>query len=430
MKSLRRIALSTFGYDVRQLLLTDNMSVCLAFDRSRARNHSLLIQIRRFASYCLARNISCTVRWVPSELNSADHPSRLNSEESSKTLAHVIPAIRRPAAGENPSATPVAAKSGDEEWKETVTGPAKRASAQTTQGAHSPAEGFGQSPPHSKAAGPCLQLDRGAASHQTTGPGKKKARELKRVDQLHTEWDKGYKEGQTGPQGQTKGQAHGRFQLQSVLQIREASRTRPHEQAELRSAPPGLPQPDVCGWPSEFPCRQIVGSNLAPPPGVWENGEQASSALLEGIEGLSKTHPWQEPKSVPVGFVECHGRRDEKKRSLADGLVFDGGVVKLLPPLGAAESQGSLPGQASVGSDASVVPVIVARRGKDLQQDRGLRCARTPRQPVAHKLGPTTVRLAEAPSLDGALGLQLPRALHLGIDVTPYQTRHSGPSID
>ena len=150
VKSLRRIALSTFGHDIRQLLLTDNMSVCLAFDRSRARNHSLLIQIRRFASYCLARNISCTVRWVPSELNSADHPSRLDSEESGKTLAHVIPAIRRPAAGENPSATPVAAKSGGEEWKETV----KRASAQTTQGAHSPAEGFGQSPPHSKAAGP------------------------------------------------------------------------------------------------------------------------------------------------------------------------------------------------------------------------------------------------------------------------------------
>ena len=102
---------------------------------------------------------------------------------------------------------------------------------------------------------------------------------------------------------------------------------------------------------------------VAPPPGVWENGEQASSTLLEGIEGLSKTHPWQERKSVPAGFVECHGRRDEKKRSLADGLVFDGGVVKLLPPLGAVESQGSLPGQASGGSDASVVSPRRAEKG-------------------------------------------------------------------
>ena len=29
----------------------------------------------------LVRNIMCTVRWVPSELNSADEPSRLHSDE-------------------------------------------------------------------------------------------------------------------------------------------------------------------------------------------------------------------------------------------------------------------------------------------------------------------------------------------------------------
>ncbi|CAE7279311.1 unnamed protein product [Symbiodinium natans] len=75
VKGLKRIAMSTFGHDVRQLLLTDNMSVCLAFDRSRARSFSLLVQIRKFAAYCLARNIYCVVRWVPSELNSADKPS-------------------------------------------------------------------------------------------------------------------------------------------------------------------------------------------------------------------------------------------------------------------------------------------------------------------------------------------------------------------
>ena len=81
VKGLRRIALSTFGSHIRQLILCDNRSVVLAFDRSRARNYKLLLQIRRFAAYCLARNIMCTVRWVPSELNSADEPSRLHSDE-------------------------------------------------------------------------------------------------------------------------------------------------------------------------------------------------------------------------------------------------------------------------------------------------------------------------------------------------------------
>ena len=68
VKSLRRVALTTFGHDLRQLLLTDNMAVCLAFDRSRCREFGLLVQIGCFCAYCLARNIRVSVRWIPSEL--------------------------------------------------------------------------------------------------------------------------------------------------------------------------------------------------------------------------------------------------------------------------------------------------------------------------------------------------------------------------
>ena len=73
VKSLRRVALSIFGSDIRQLLL-DNLAVALSFDRFRSRSYPLLKQIRRFASYLLARNISATVRWIPSELNKSDEP--------------------------------------------------------------------------------------------------------------------------------------------------------------------------------------------------------------------------------------------------------------------------------------------------------------------------------------------------------------------
>ena len=93
VKSLRRIAMSIFGHDIRQLCLTDNMSVCLAFDRSRSKNYFMLKQIRLFNAYCLSRNISCTIRWIPSELNSADEPSRIATDDS-KSLTHAVPLQR------------------------------------------------------------------------------------------------------------------------------------------------------------------------------------------------------------------------------------------------------------------------------------------------------------------------------------------------
>ena len=76
--NLRRIVLTTFGHDLPQLLLCDNMAVVLSFDRCRSRNRKLLRIIREFGAYCLARNIYCRVRWIPSELNNADYASRLD----------------------------------------------------------------------------------------------------------------------------------------------------------------------------------------------------------------------------------------------------------------------------------------------------------------------------------------------------------------
>lgn len=73
---LRRGARCRPVRDKRLLFLTDNMSVCLAFARSRARNFGLLVQIRKWHAYCFARNLKCTIRWIPSELNASDAPSR------------------------------------------------------------------------------------------------------------------------------------------------------------------------------------------------------------------------------------------------------------------------------------------------------------------------------------------------------------------
>ena len=64
-----------FGH--HHLFLVDNMPVCLSFGRYRARSYKLLRQVQRFAAYALAFDLRAYVRWIPSELNSADHGSRM-----------------------------------------------------------------------------------------------------------------------------------------------------------------------------------------------------------------------------------------------------------------------------------------------------------------------------------------------------------------
>ena len=119
VKSLRKIANSNFGHDIRQLLLTDNMSACLAFDRSRARSYRLLQQVRKFSSYCLSRNIYCSVRWVPSELNRSDEPSRVHSDVSTRDW-HMSSTIKRLPEGESFEAPLGEAKVCEAEDKDTL----------------------------------------------------------------------------------------------------------------------------------------------------------------------------------------------------------------------------------------------------------------------------------------------------------------------
>ena len=66
------------------------MSVVLSFERCRSRNFKPLVQIRKLNSYALARNIHVAIRWIPSELNGSDEPSRIFGNEPGKLLNHLI----------------------------------------------------------------------------------------------------------------------------------------------------------------------------------------------------------------------------------------------------------------------------------------------------------------------------------------------------
>ena len=82
IEGIERLAVSTFGTFIRQLFLVDNM-IYLFFARARCRGYRLLKLVRRFQAFCLSRCTITDVRWIPSERNSADRPSRFfdNSDE-------------------------------------------------------------------------------------------------------------------------------------------------------------------------------------------------------------------------------------------------------------------------------------------------------------------------------------------------------------
>ena len=60
----------------RILILNDNMGVVLAVQKGRCTSYALLRIVRRMSAHLLAAGIRCSIRWVPSEYNVADLPSR------------------------------------------------------------------------------------------------------------------------------------------------------------------------------------------------------------------------------------------------------------------------------------------------------------------------------------------------------------------
>ena len=79
----------------RILMLTDNMSVCLSFSRRRAINFKLLCAIRKFSGTCMALGLSVSVRWIPSEWNTADPPSRMTVLKGAVSRSHFFADLRQ-----------------------------------------------------------------------------------------------------------------------------------------------------------------------------------------------------------------------------------------------------------------------------------------------------------------------------------------------
>ncbi|CAK0856032.1 unnamed protein product [Prorocentrum cordatum] len=74
---VRHFVRNTANHGRRLLLLCDNMGLVLASGKGRSSVPSLNLVLRRLAAISIFANIDITVRWIPSELNPADAPSRL-----------------------------------------------------------------------------------------------------------------------------------------------------------------------------------------------------------------------------------------------------------------------------------------------------------------------------------------------------------------
>ena len=89
----RHLARSRLNWDQRHLVMTDSQVALCCIWKGRSASFPLLRQLRRLAAIWMALGIRLSVRWVPTQFNNADGPSRgagvgiLQKESDSKPTA-------------------------------------------------------------------------------------------------------------------------------------------------------------------------------------------------------------------------------------------------------------------------------------------------------------------------------------------------------
>ena len=73
---LQHLARSSLQHGRKHLILTDSMSCSLALSKGRSSNSSMNRICRQAGAILLATGMRVSCRWIPSEINPADRPSR------------------------------------------------------------------------------------------------------------------------------------------------------------------------------------------------------------------------------------------------------------------------------------------------------------------------------------------------------------------
>ncbi len=74
--AVKHLLRSVGSFGCRHVILSDSMTSTCAFSRGRAQSYELRRVCQQFGALCLVSGAQITVRWIPSEWNPADMPSR------------------------------------------------------------------------------------------------------------------------------------------------------------------------------------------------------------------------------------------------------------------------------------------------------------------------------------------------------------------
>ena len=347
--------------NTRQLFLVDSMSAALAFDRCRSKNHRMLRQIRKFCSLGLARNISFSVRWVPSEFNPADAPSRdlsriVDSVEARRSFhfcgdkphLHATEADRSAGTVDGARNSKETLSSlgprNTSEFKElqkkqdirsTGCSPAvvERAQFQVANtGPAEPGGHFGSEGETTVSRGEQqfgIQFRVRSQEHPLQSAAAKEqeqAEEVRSGDNgvcqcraftsgAESHWGEGWEI----LQPRVSGFDH--F-LQELTAFNE-------DLSRVGHLPESLLQPFVSAGASCPPWGQDSCLSDASYAAVWKTGDSEVAAQLEGFEGLETFGTRKFQKGLPAFSVVSHQLRASEKGLFTDGLVYHDGVVSL-----------------------------------------------------------------------------------------------------
>lgn len=435
VKSLKRIALTVFGSNIRQVLLVDNLSVALSFDRCRSRDFKLLKQIRKFCSYLLARNISASIRWVPSELNNSDIPSRYHSDEPSKLLTDRIPDVQagaKPQAAVAPKGNGQVPKPEDSEPTGSHCPLVVNSPVHQLAGARPSA-----APSHSKAVRPELQPYGGVFGGLGQGCQEEgqRAQFRERQHQCHR------KPEQTQPsaaqnsseESPSRGRRrHGkpdvRFDIPRTPSREQTNRSAvpPYPQGFRRICNPSwselvgaystrplagaVPQQPVPSGPPGLPGRPVGGCSDARASGLWPLRRSEDPPHMAGHQRVQKTVPRQEQESISLGHLGRHCRPPEGEWIPSHGDIPSDGSLFVQSPIRTPSRPSDVLGPTCCRCNSKLVVAPLARGTPRTQQDRGIRHLSNAGFAMASSLGPQVFPGAEAESPRSApVGFQLCR---------------------
>ena len=411
----------------RQLFLVDSMSAALAFDRCRSKNFRMLRQIRKFCSFSLARNIAFSVRWLPSELNPADAPSRAKEPEqlSLHGLVHSPPCSLSHASEENCGAG--ASKSrcqfeqpSTQEVQGAAAGCLARGQEEQSRAAvQLPCGGVSADPAElclSKFRQPGLQVEplQVSASSACVGPEQQQQQLQQQLEFPKSEEEEkrqNLSQAKQAPPQEIRGRGHGSVSSGAQPLGKESHWGSNSVILSARvSGPPGL-----CSIPEEVAAKpQSVGSSPhrlfqrtflqgAPwPPGRQDHGfldapqarvqqvwQQAAAPCLASPEGLATPSARQQPSRVSLGGLGSHCDRDEEAWTFADGPLYHDWPFGLHQTRGIAPMQSGQLDSSSARCDRDLVTTLEPRGVPSAIQSWGVRRQPAVRLSLFEALGPS-----------------------------------------